>query len=252
MNSRIKLSNKIFDLGLSAQELAVYSYLCSLPSDTPMLDGTGIKVKQSTIAQKCGIKAVQTVAKVISRLSEKSLVVPLKRSVKRNGYKGTYIYEVKKLSTSDSFFFVERSIFGQLVPRQIMIYLFLCKTYSVQLRESWNSFNDIAKQTGMKRETVIATVSELEQLRYIRRSRRKARDNRRVYVDNHYFLITYMRGSILKKHGKKVARLYCEYNRTGGLSSKINTFINSYRNTETRFCQEVSEKIFSGRGSPLN
>ena len=46
----------------------------------------------------------------------------------------------------------------------------------------------------MKRETVIETVAELEELRYIRRSRRKARDNRRVYVDNHYFLIVYVKG----------------------------------------------------------
>lgn len=250
MNSRIKLSNKIFDLGLSAQELAVYSYLCSLPSDTPMLDGAAVKVKQPTIAQKCGIKAVQTVAKVISSLSEKALVTPLKRSVKQNGYKGTYIYEVKKLPTTDSFFFAERSIYGQLVPRQIMIYLFFCKAYSVQLRESWNSFNDIAQQTGMKRETVIATVSELEQLRYIRRSRRKARDNRRVYVDNHYFLITYVRGSIRKKQGKKIARLYRKYNRTCHLMLNISTFLNDYNITTQRFCQEDSAIFFASRGSP--
>ncbi len=250
MNSRIKLSNKIFDLGLSTQELAVYTYLCSLPSDYPMLDGAVVKVKQSTIAQKCGIKAVQTVAKVINSLSQKALVTPLKRSVKQNGYKGTYIYEVKKLPTTDSFFFAERSVYGQLIPRQIMIYLFLCKAYSVERRESWNSFNDIAQQTGMKRETVIETVSELEKLRYIRRSRRKARDNRRVYVDNHYFLITYVRGSIRKKQGKKIARLYCEYNRTCGLSSKINTFINPYTITKRQICQEVSAIFFASRGSP--
>lgn len=250
MNSRIKLSNKIFDLGLSAQELAIYTYLCSLPSDYPMFGGTAVKVKQSTIAQKCSIKAVQTVAKVISSLSEKALVTPLKRSVKQNGYKGTYIYEVKKLPTTDSFFFAERSIYGQLVPRQIMIYLFLCKAYSVQLRESWNSFNDIAQQTGMKRETVIATVSELEQLRYIRRSRRKARDNRRVYVDNHYFLIVYVKGRIHKKQGKKIARLYCEYSRTGMMLCKSTKF-NSYVNTKKQICQGDSE-FFLNRGSPPN
>ena len=250
MNSRIKLSNKIFDLGLSAQELAIYTYLCSLPSDYPMVGGTAVKVKQSTIAQKCSIKAVQTVAKVISSLSEKALVTPLKRSVKQNGYKGTYIYEVKKLPTTDSSFFAERSIYGQLVPRQIMIYLFLCKAYSVQLRESWNSFNDIAQQTGMKRETVIATVSELEQLRYIRRSRRKARDNRRVYVDNHYFLIVYVKGRIHKKQGKKIARLYCEYSRTGMMLCKSTKF-NSYVNTKKQICQGDSE-FFLNRGSPPN
>ena len=121
--SNIKLSNKIFELGLTSKELSIYAYLCSLPNDYPMFSGTAIKVKQSTIAQKCGIKSVQTVAKVINSLAEKGHVIPLKRSVKDNGYKGTYIYEVKKLPVNDSFFFVERRVFGRLglVPRQIMI-----------------------------------------------------------------------------------------------------------------------------------
>lgn len=69
----IKLSNKIFDLGLSAKELSIYAYLCSLPNDYPTFEGAAVKVKQSTIAQKCGIKAVQTVAKVISTLQQKVL-----------------------------------------------------------------------------------------------------------------------------------------------------------------------------------
>ena len=63
MHSRIKLSNAIFSLGLTAQELAVYAYLCSLPSEQPMFEGTAVKVKQATIAQKCGMKAAQTVSK---------------------------------------------------------------------------------------------------------------------------------------------------------------------------------------------
>lgn len=248
MNSRIKLSNKIFDLGLSAQELAVYAYLSSLPSEQPMIDGAAVKVKQATIAQKCGIKAAQTVAKIINRLSQKALVTPLKRSTKANGYKSTYIYEVKKLPTNDSFFFADRSIFGQLVPRQIMIYLFLCKAHSVQLKESWNSYNDIAAQTGMKRETVIETVEELEQLKYIIRSKRKSKENRRVYVDNHYFLITYVKGKIHKK-SKKIARLHLQYNRTKTMLYNSIHFT-SYVSTKMQICQDVSENFFTSRGSP--
>lgn len=251
MHSHIKLSNAIFSLGLTAQDLAVYAYLCSLPSEQPMFEGTAIKVKQATIAQKCGIKSSQTVAKIINRLTEKSLVRPLERSTKRNGHKGTYTYEVKKLPTEDSFFFADREIFGKLIPRQIMIYLFICKSFSIQLNNSWNSFNDISKQTGMKRETVIQTIDELEQLRYIRRSRRKAKDNRRVYVDNHYFLIVYVKGRIRKKQGKKIARLHCKYNRTNKVLYKSIKF-NSYDNTKKQICQANSESFFGNRGSPLN
>ena len=103
--SLCKLSNSIFDLKLSASELTVYAYMCSLPSEYIMLDGaTAVKVKQATIAEKSGIKAVQTVSKVITSLTKKSLVEPVKRSVKRNGYKGTYMYKIKKLPTENSFF----------------------------------------------------------------------------------------------------------------------------------------------------
>ena len=243
----IKLSNKIFDLGLNAKELSVFAYLCSLPNDYPMLDGAAIKVKQATIAQKCGLKAVQTVAKIIDSLAAKGLVIPLKRSVKANGYKGTYIYEIKKLPTNDSFFFVDRSVFGKLVPRQLMIYLFICKCFSMKLKDCWNSYNDICRQTGMKRETIIYTISELESLKLIRRSRRKAKDNRRVYVDNHYFLIMYVRGKI-RKQGKKIARLHLQYNRTRSLLIKSIKFTCNLI-TKKMICQ-VSGNTFYKRGSP--
>lgn len=206
--SLFKLSNSIFDLKISASELTVYAYMCSLPSEYIMLDGAAaVKVKQATIASKCGIKAVQTVAKVITSLAEKSLIEPVKRSVKRNGYKGTYMYKVKKLPTENSFFFVDRSVFEQLVPRQMMIYLFICKSYNSQLADCWNSYNDIAAQTGMKRETVIQTIAELEALKLIRKSKRKSRDNRRVYVDNHYILILYVKGSFKGRKRKAVVPL---------------------------------------------
>lgn len=238
----IKLSNKIFDLGLTAKEMSIYAYICSLPSDYPMFDGTAVKVKQSTIAQKCGLKAVQTVSKVISSLAAKGLVVPVKRSIKANGYKGTYIYEVKKLPTTDSFFFVDRKIFGQLVPRQMMIYLFICKSFSMQLWDSWNSYNDIAAQTGMKRETIIKTIAELEKMKLLRKNKRKSRDNKRVFVDNHYFLIVYRLGKI-RKQCRKIARMYCEYTRTKPMLYK-STLFNCNSNTKKSICQVVSKNFF--------
>ena len=64
--SNIKLSNKIFELGLTAKELSIYAYLCSLPNDYPTLDGAAVKVKQATIAQKCDLKFVQTYCKLIA------------------------------------------------------------------------------------------------------------------------------------------------------------------------------------------
>ena len=252
--SLFKLSNRIFDLKLSASELTVYAYMCSLPSEYITLDGAAaVKVKQATIASKCGIKAVQTVAKAITSLAEKSLVEPVKRSVKRNGYKGTYMYKVKKLSTDNSFFFVDRSVFGQLVPRQMMIYLFICKSYNSQICDCWNSYKDISVQTGMKRETVIQTIAELEALKLIRKSCRKSRENRRVYVDNHYILILYVKGSFKGRKRKAVVpQIQPQFN--------INTHKSNRRKLEMVHCnssipQELKKVKtffinFLKRGSP--
>lgn len=247
--SKIKLSNKIFDLHLTAQEITIYAYLCSLPSlqDT-LMEETTVSVKQSTIAEKCGIKAVQTVSRVISLLSSKGLVEPIKRSVKRNGHKGTYTYKVKKLPTNDSFFFVDRSVFGKLVPRQMMIYLFISKSFSVELNDCWNSYNDIADQTCMKRETVITTIAELEELKFIRKSKRKAKTNRRVYVDNHYIVIFYVRGHIRRK---REMRLHCKYSRTIGQSLAVDRLKLQIHNTTLNgICQGFSKNFFWNRGSP--
>lgn len=212
--SVFRLSNKIFDLKLSAQEMAVYEYLCSLPSETPTIDGAyTIKVKQSTIAQKCGIKAVQTVSRIITRLAEKSLAEPLKRDLRANGQKGTYTYTVKKLTTNDSFFFVDRHILGLLSPNQMLVYLFMCKSYSNKLNDSWNSYNDISAYTCIKRETVIRIISELAEMKLIAKSKRKSKVNRRVYIDNHYQVIFFVRGKI-SKYCKKIARLHSKYSRT--------------------------------------
>lgn len=247
--SVFKLSNSIFNFKLSASELSVYAYLCSLPSEYPMLDNSyAVMVKQSTIAQKCGIKAVQTVAKVITLLNEKGLVEPIRRSVKRNGYKGTYVYKIKKLPTNDSFFFVERQVFGNLIPRQMMIYLFMCKSYSTKLRDSWNSYNDISNQTGMKRETIIQTVSELVEMKYIVRCRRKSKENKKVFTDNHYQIVFFVIGKIRKKSKKRV-RLLPISNRILYITKNCCVV---YYTTFKAKCQVILKNFlnFFNRGSP--
>lgn len=245
--SLFKLSNKLFSLGLDAQEISVYAYLCSLPASAKTLTGAAvISVKQATIGQNCGIKSMTTVSRIIDRLQEKGLAEPLERSKKAAPKRGTYIYAVTQQTLHDGYFFVDRRVFGQLVPRQMMIYLFMCKSYSPQLGRCWNSYNDIAEQTGMKRETVIQTVNELVKGHFITRFRRRSKDNCKVFVDNLYQIVRYVIGKITKK----TARLYRKYNRaTGLLLSKANTQLNYSRNE--RFCQ-VEKQKFQARGSPQN
>ena len=247
--SLFKLSNQIFQLGLDAQEMSVYAYLCSLPPVQNTITGqTVVHVRQSTIAQNCGIRAAQTVAKIISRLHDKGLTEPLERSVKCNRHKGSYRYAVTLQPADKNYFFVERRIFGDLIPRQIMIYLFLCKAYSTTMHISWNSYNDIAKQTGMKRETVIRTVNELAAKHLIIRMRRRSRENNHVFVDNHYQIILFKPGRI---KGKINVRLHSEYNRTRAMG-RLHSGRFTQCNLSTFFavCQGLSGNFFTVRGSP--
>ncbi len=195
--SLFRLSNHIFNLGLDSQELIVYAYLCSLPSSGFTLQGAAvISVKQRTIAANCGIRSPVTVAKTIDRLREKGLVDYLERQYKTNGHRGTYWYAVTKHPTDNGFFTVDRHVFGMLVPRQMLVYLFLCKSFSTVLYDCWNSYNDIAAQIGMKRESVIQTIRELVELGLIVRMQRRSKENRRVYVDNHYSIVRFEVGHI--------------------------------------------------------
>ncbi|MBR3418023.1 MAG: hypothetical protein IKG82_04960 [Oscillospiraceae bacterium] len=195
--SLFRLSNHIFDLGLDAQELSVYAYLSSLPASSFTLQGAAvISVKQRTIAANCGIKSPVTVAKTIDRLREKGLVDYLERNKKANGHHGTYCYAVTKQQTDTGFFTVDRHIFGMLIPRQMLVYLFLCKSFSTVLQDCWNSYNDIAAQIVKKREAVVQTVRELVELGLIVRMQRRSKENRRVFVDNHYSIVRFEVGHI--------------------------------------------------------
>ena len=201
--SIFRLSNDIFALGLNAQEIAVYAYLCSLPGNGYTITGDAvINVKQRTIAANCGIKSPVTVSGTIDRLREKGLVEHLERNTKANGQRGTYSYAVMVQQTDKGYFMVDRRVFGMLSPRQMLVYLFLCKSFSTMLHDCWNSYNDIAAQIGMKRESVVKIIGELVDAGLIIRMQRRSKGNRRVYVDNHYSIVRFEVGRIRTKMPK--------------------------------------------------
>ena len=245
--SLFRLSNQIFNLGLDAQELTVYAYLYSLPALRYTLDGAAVVcVKQSSIAEKCGIRSVRTVAKIIARLNGIGLADPLGRSVKANRHRGTYSYAVKQLDQTHGYFFAERRVFGLLSPRQMLIYLFLCKSFSASLNICWNSYQDIAAQTGMKRELVIQTVNELIAMHLIVRIRKRARENNRVFVDNHYQTVRFMEGHI--RQSKKIARLLWNSNRTEKRTKC--PLAQFHHTTLSPKSQGLTRRNFQARGSP--
>lgn len=246
--SLFKLSNRIFEQGLSVKELCIYAYLCSIHATEQTLEHQSIiHVKQSTIGENCGISSVQTVKKVMDKLIDKGLVTQLQRSVKHGGYKGTYYYSIKQLPPTGGYFFVERKALKQLTPRQMFVYLFICKSWDATRNDCWNSFQDISEQTGMKREVVIQTINELRQMHCIVRLHRRSEDNRHVYVDNHYQVIQYVTSRI---RGKIKERLYRQYNRSSVSTWKCSHNLNNQYTTESEKSQDLLPIIFLARGSP--
>lgn len=239
-----RISNQIFDMGLAPSEAVVYAYLCSIHASMKMLNGNkAICVKQSTIAQKCSIRSLQTVRVILTSLCERGLVEPVRRLTKRNGNKGTYEYELNELAVEKGFFMIPRKAFGILNTRQMFVYMFLCKAESSELNKSWNSYNDIAKQIGMKREMVVKTISELVALKQIVRMRRKSKENNRVFVDNHYQIIRYVRTHIRRK---KKSAVVPQIQLHGGVKIGNHSSNHNYDTTNKANCQV----FFSSRGSP--
>lgn len=239
---RIKLSNQIFTLGLSNAAISVYAYLCSIKGKV-CNEMTSIKVKQKTIAAACGIASVQTVAKALRELTEHQLITQSIRTVRSDRTLSTNIYIMKKLPVSDSFFFVctEIAFSGQLCPRQLAVYLFLCKAQSNRYGCSWNSYNDMAAQLRMKRETVIATIRELCALQLVVKQRQHSRENSRVFVDNRYFLVQFEKGTIKKKKPVWETDFFKGF--TKGSKHFVNLVYHKLR---------VLSSPFLARGSPQN
>ena len=245
--SLFKLSNQIFTLGLSNAALSVYSYLCSIKGKDMPNGKTHIKVKQKTIAAACGIASIQTVAKALRELTEQQLIDQSIRTVRSDRKLSTNIYVIKKLPTTDGFFFVspDMAFSGQLVPRQLVVYLFLCKAHSKRFGCSWNSYNDMAAQIHMKRETVIATIQELCAMQLICKQRQRSQTNSRVFVDNRYFIVQRETGTIKKK--KPVSQT----DFSSWLTECSSAYVNTYPFTVYHEWSILSSLIYA-RGSPQN
>lgn len=247
----VKISNKLLDLELTNSELAVITYLATIHTSTISKNGTAwICVKQSTIAQKCAIKSVQTVGRVISSLINKGLIWRSVRILKNDNKSGTTCYALSLPSINDGYFMLDRkAVNGTLTPRQMRVYLHICRCIDNNIGYCWNSYNDLAKIIGMKRSDIIEVISELCELHYISKQRIKRKDNRRVFSDNHYAIIIYVIPVFYRRNKKIEAALHA--NR--GNFRKNNYYTDLYYTTIGNYCQAFSRKPndFSfSRGSP--
>ncbi len=235
--SYIKLPNEILDIDLTANELAVLFYLSSIYAS----GRDSVCVKQSTIANKCGIKTVQTVSRITASLSDKGLI-ECRRCIYDNNSTGMIYYTLKLPKASKGYFPVQRQILNeQLTPVQLRAYLFICRSLSPTLGRCWNSYNDLAKLLGTSRGKTIELVAQLVKKNVITKQKIKTRQNKRVYGDNHYTVVRYVSHRRIRRRnqGKKTG-LPSFKSSPFGQSANLSAYINSYvfnNTTEKAFCQ---------------
>lgn len=243
--SYIKLPNEILNINLTANELAVLFYLTSIyvsGRDT-------VCVKQSTIAEKCGIKTTQTISKITASLSDKGLIV-CRRCIYDNNSTGM-IYYTLKLTASTGYFSVQRQILNEhLTPVQLRTYLYICRSLSPTLGRCWNSYNDLAKLIRTSRSKVIEIVAQLTKRNVIRKHRIKTRSNKRVYGDNHYTVVCYVcHRPIRRKLGgssrrnKKAGLPFCKSN-PAGQSANLSNHSCAFNNTTKLSCCQPDKPNF--------
>ena len=132
-----RMNNDILDLGLTPNEIkvAVCLYSCVFRNHY------SVQIKQSTIADKCGIKKVETVSKIIYKLQKLGVIEHIERPLKSNGWFGTSVYKLKSVAVR-GYFKVYRNVLGKLSGVQLRMYLFVCRAVTKK-NDMWNSFNDV-------------------------------------------------------------------------------------------------------------
>lgn len=251
MCNRFRMSNQVFDCGLSVNELHIYAVMCSIYSNS--YHHNVITVKQSTIAERCGLRTTETVSRAISSLCRKGLISRVQRFTKCNGDLGSYHYTLP--SFGKGYFFVPRSIIGKLNSVQMRVYLFICKCLDNKTGECWNSYTDISNALKVKRSAVIETIRELISLRIIERVRVKKKDG--SYSDNHYRLYDWITKSVVSFFKKSLKR---KENRCSQRRFSLSNILNVQKSSiglstllfyyATRYC--FCQAFFSAvRGSPF-
>lgn len=234
--NNIKVSNSVFDLGLTLKELAIYTYLLSIHSKYK-------KVSMAAIAACCGLKTAEAVSRNIAALKKKGLITTVISTVKTDGLCGSNIYMLKELPFDDGFFFFPRRLFKMgLSYKALAVLLFQYKAYSPERGISWNSYSDIAKALKMRRSDVIAEIKALVQKKLLRKRLFRSESNRNVYSDNHYTVVWFYMGAIKRRITAKRKR--ARPVQTGKPSK--NKLYHHYDTSFYEICQyingEISEK----------
>ena len=207
--NKVKISNDIFNLRCRPSVKHVYAYLCSI-SGIETADGILIRVRQKTIAERCRIAKEETVSRIINELVSMGLISEIIKTTYRSGKYGTNSYIINPLSLESGYFYVDRINFhGRFTSKQMLVYLFMCKSFDSVKKLCWNSYNDISKALSMRRSDIIQIVSFLVDKQFITKTHTKSKLNSRAYNDNIYSVIFLSEIVKIFKGNKKILNLLC-------------------------------------------
>ena len=261
MKSYFLISNSVITASeLTNNEFAVYTYLLSIYSNIRSRAGHEYKrVRQQTIAAHCGIKSTQTVSRIMESLMRKGYITHILAAYRKDNRKGTYTYVLipEKNKVKSDYTRIDRNVFNKkLSAPELRLYILIMKSIDSKLGYCFKSFNDLADELNIKRDTAMKIVSNLVNLHLVRKQRKMRYDNRKVYADNSYSL--------------KVIKLIKKRNKPGLHSGLISTkysdkhtdnllelnSLHNYNNAIGAICQ-VGQGTYSviflkNRGSPRN
>ncbi|WP_178182398.1 helix-turn-helix domain-containing protein [uncultured Ruminococcus sp.] len=196
------LPNSLTEKKMLPSDFAMAAFLYSMAQAYGNVNMYGIyvKVKQTTIADACGI-SVESVARATKRLIKAGVIISRERSVKANRHLGTYTYTLEAIG--DRFFRVDRKAAKRLTAKELRCYCLFCKCKQNSSKMFFHSYSDLAKMLGVKRSEIMALVNKLIKLKVIHR-----RYQVTAYGDfgeNRYYVFEFVTGHIRKKCKKRTA-----------------------------------------------
>lgn len=263
MKSYFLISNSVITAReLTHNEFAVYTYLLSIYSNIRSRAGHEYKrVRQQTIAAHCGIKSTQTVSRIIESLMRKGYITHIIAAYRKDNRKGTYTYVLnpEKNKVKSDYTRIDRNVFNKkLSTSELRLYILIIKSIDSKLGYCFKSFNDLADELNIKRDTAMKIVSNLVNLHIVRKQRKMRYDNRKVYADNSYSLKVI---KLIKKRNKPglhsglISTKYSDKHTDNPTITELNSLRN-YNNAIGSICQVgkcVYRIIFlKNRGSPPN
>lgn len=198
-------------------------------------------------------------SRIIQSLMRKGYITHILAAYRKDNRKGTYTYVLnpEKNKVKSDYTRIDRNVFNKkLSAPELRLYILIMKSIDSKLGYCFKSFNDLADELNIKRDTAMKIVSNLVNLRLIRKQRKMRYDNRNVYADNSYSLKVIRFIKKRNKPGLHSGLISTKYSdkQTDNLS-ELNSLRN-YNNSISTICQvgqgAYSVIFFKNRGSPRN